>query len=67
MNSAIKPDSLSSNERLVEIAEILAAGLLRALARKSSPKSADIGESSLHILVDQSAHPTPVNRRTSDG
>jgi hypothetical protein len=41
MNSAIKPDSLSSNERLVEIAEILAAGLIRLRVRKSSQLSPD--------------------------
>jgi hypothetical protein len=37
---------LSAGERLAEIAQTLAAGLMR-LARKSSPKSADFGESSL--------------------
>jgi len=40
--------------RLDEIAEILAAGLMRLRARKSSPKSADCGEISLDILADQS-------------
>jgi hypothetical protein len=37
-------------ERLAEIAEILAAGLMRLRARKSSPKSADCGEISLDFL-----------------
>jgi hypothetical protein len=52
---------------LGELAEILAAGLVRALAPKSSPKSADSGESSLHILDDQSGDPTTHNGRMSDG
>jgi len=59
MTSAIKPDSLSTNERLVEIAEILAAGLQRLRARKSSQKSADSGESLLHFAPDQSGAGSP--------
>jgi hypothetical protein len=55
-----------TNEHLGEIAEILAAGLQRALARKSSEVSANTGESSLHILPGQSVHPTPMDRRTSN-
>lgn len=49
--------ALSVSERLDEIAEILAVGLQRLLARKSSGKSADFGESSLHISPEQSGHP----------
>jgi hypothetical protein len=60
-------DDLSAGERLSEIAEILAAGLMRVVARKSSPISADTGESSLDISGHQSGHPTPVDRRMSDG
>ena len=56
-----------SAERIAEIAEILAAGLMRAVARKSSLISADTGESSLDILPNQSGHPTSLDRRTSDG
>jgi hypothetical protein len=47
MNAAIKPDSLSPDERLVEIAEILAAGLIHLRVRKSSQLSPDSRESSL--------------------
>jgi hypothetical protein len=39
---------------IIEIAEILAVGLTRLEARKSSRKSADFGESSLHFTPDQS-------------
>jgi hypothetical protein len=41
-------------DHLTEIAEILALGLSRLEARKSSRKLADFGESSLHFTPDQS-------------
>jgi hypothetical protein len=44
----------NADERILEIAEILAVGLSRLEARKSSRKSADFGESSLHFTPDQS-------------
>jgi hypothetical protein len=43
-------------QRITEIGAILAAGLSRLEARKSSRKSADFGESSLHFMPDQSGH-----------
>jgi hypothetical protein len=58
---------VTPEERLSEVAEILAAGLMRVAARKSSEVCAVSGESSLHILPDQSGHPAPVTRRLSDG
>ena len=39
---------------LTEIAEILALGLQRLIARQSSDLSADDGDSSLHFVPDQS-------------
>ena len=42
-----------------EIAEILAVGLTRLVARKSSRKSAEFGESSLHFTPDQSGDAPP--------
>jgi hypothetical protein len=57
----------TSAQRLAEIAEILAVGLMRLVARKSSPISAENGESSLDFSATESAHPTPVERRISDG
>jgi hypothetical protein len=45
-----------SDEYLAEIAEILAAGLMRLRARKSSPKSADLRECSVDFTPDQSGH-----------
>jgi hypothetical protein len=41
-------------DHLTEIAEILAVGLTRLEERKSSRKSAEFGESSLHFTPDQS-------------
>jgi hypothetical protein len=49
----------NSAERIAEIAEILAAGLTRLWARKSSPNSRDFGESSLALPVNQSGHADP--------
>jgi hypothetical protein len=57
----------SSAERIAEIAEILAAGLMRLVDQKSSPISADIGESSLDLSAAESGHSSPVERRISDG
>ena len=50
-----------------EIAEILAAGLMRVQARKSSGKSRETGESSLDFSGGKSGHQAPVNGRTTDG
>jgi hypothetical protein len=59
--------SQSSAERLSEIAEILAAGFMRLVARKSSPIFADTGDSLLDFSATESGHPTPVDRRILDG
>jgi hypothetical protein len=50
-------------ERIAEIGEILAAGLMRLGATKSSRKWPETGESSLDFSAIKSGHPTP----TSDG
>src|SRR5438093_13762061 len=47
---------LSPPERICEIAEILATGLMRLRARKSSQISPDGGESSLDCAGTQSGH-----------
>ena len=56
MCNALDPRRMSAAERLDEIAEILAAGLMRLRARKSSPLSRDRGESSLDYSPDRSGH-----------
>jgi hypothetical protein len=60
----IDPERLSAAERLDEIAEILAAGLMRLRARKSTPLSAHPGESSLDCPAHQRGH---ANALTDDG
>jgi len=46
-----------------EIAEILVAGVMRVLARKSSEFSPTAGETSLDLPGHQSSHPTPLSGR----
>jgi len=62
MHNAIDPRHLSAAERLDEIADILAAGLMRLRARKSSQISPDLGESSLDFSPDQRGHARPRER-----
>jgi hypothetical protein len=54
--NALKPDRMTAEERLDEVAEILAAGLMRLMSRQSSPLSANFGESSLDCPGEQSGH-----------
>jgi hypothetical protein len=56
---------LSATDRLDEIASILAAGLIRLHRRKSSPLSADAGESWLDFSPDQRGH-APANDTLED-
>jgi hypothetical protein len=63
MYNAIDPRHLSTAERLDEIADILAAGLMRLRARKSSQISGDPGESSLDFSADQRGHARQENAR----
>jgi len=57
MTTRTHPDKPA--ERLAQIAEILAAGLMRLRARKSSQISADCGESSVDFSRHQSVHADP--------
>ena len=61
----IHPDQLSAEERIAEIGELLARGLVRLHARQSSPLSADLGESSVDFTPDQSGHAEIPMRRTA--
>ncbi|RAI46179.1 hypothetical protein CH341_00310 [Rhodoplanes roseus] len=58
MSNALRPDLMTAPERLDQIADILAAGLMRLLDRQSSPLSAHHGESSLDCPASQSGHAT---------
>jgi hypothetical protein len=53
-----EPCQPSASERLTELAEILALGLMRLRARKSSDLSRDRGESSLDFGTEQSGRGT---------
>jgi hypothetical protein len=55
------PRLLPYAKRLDEVAEILAAGLMRLHARKSSPLSSHAGEGSLDCAPDQRAHADRTN------
>lgn len=59
MSNALRPDRMTAPERLDEIADILAAGLMRLIDRQSSPLSAHHGESSLDCPARQSGHANP--------
>jgi hypothetical protein len=52
----LHPNMLGPAERTDEIAEILAAGLMRLRSRKSSPFSACTRESSLDCTAHPSGH-----------
>ena len=54
----ISPERLSATERIGELGRLLAAGLIRMKANKSSPLSADSGESSVDYVAPKSGHAT---------
>jgi hypothetical protein len=62
--NALRPDLMSPAERLVEIVEILAAGVVRLRARQSTSLLPSPGESSLDCAGDQSGH---ANSETENG
>jgi hypothetical protein len=57
----IPANRLSAAERNGEIAEILAVGVMRLRARKSSPLSRESGESLLDCTAYQSGHANTLN------
>jgi hypothetical protein len=63
-NPRNKSDLLNATDRIAEIGEILALGLIRLRARKSTQLSADRGDSSLDCVADQSGH---ANSTTENG
>ena len=54
--AGIRPAQMTAAERLDEIAEILATGLMRLMSRQSSALPADPGESSVDCAAGQSGH-----------
>ncbi len=61
-SNPLDPDEMSAAERLAEVAETLAAGLVRLRSRQSSRLSADSGESSLHFMPAESGGATGKER-----
>ena len=62
MSTPLRPDLMTPAERLDEVAEILAAGLLRLKANKSSGLSAYGGESSLDWTAHETGHANALKR-----
>ena len=59
-----EPCALAADQRLAEVAQILALGLTRLLARQSTPVSPHLGESALDCVGVQSG---PADDLTSEG
>ena len=59
-------DPKASSGAAAQGKQILAAGLMRVRAAKSSAIFADSEQSSLHISPAKSGHPHPVTRRNAD-
>ena len=57
------PNHMTPDERLAEIAEILARGLVRLHAREASPLSADRGDSFVDLPPHRSRHADAPRRR----
>jgi hypothetical protein len=54
--NALDPDRTTVEDRLSEVAALLALGLMRLRHQKSSELSTDAGESSLHFSARKSVH-----------
>ena len=52
----VKPSALTADERLAEIAQILAAGLSRMMTRQSRRLTRGCGDSFLDCAAPQSGH-----------
>jgi len=61
----LKPELMTADERIAEITEILALGLVRLHTQKSSPLSPDHGDSFVDLLPDRSGHADAPKRRTA--
>ncbi|CUW37091.1 conserved protein of unknown function [Magnetospirillum sp. XM-1] len=62
---ALSPDRMTAAERLDEVAEILATGAMRMLARKSTRLSPDGGDSSVDFTANRSVYGEVPNSRAS--
>ena len=65
MRNSLPTSHMSDAERLAELGRILAAGFIRMKVSKSSPLSADSGESSVDYVPPKSGHATRNSRSTT--
>jgi hypothetical protein len=63
MFTALHPDLMTPAERLDEIAEILATGILRARARLRAPRGSTAEQVRVDFSPDRSGHVAPSGRR----
>ena len=63
MYNALDPDRMTADERLREVGEILAPGLIRLCARRRELQGADAGDVSLDFTARQSVHGRTLRRR----
>jgi hypothetical protein len=66
MSIALQSHLMKPAERLAEIGDILAAGLMRLRLGKSSQLCSHLRESSLDFSAPESGHPTPQSRSVAD-
>ena len=67
MINALDPDRMTADERLDEVADILAAGVLRLRKRHSDSNSNDLREVSLDFNGNQSMHGQNLNDHGENG
>lgn len=63
--NGVKPDLMKPTERMGELGRILATGLIRMKASKSSPLSADRAETFVDLSGPKSGHATGNSRSTT--
>ena len=63
MANPVRPDFLTPAERLDEIAEILAAGILRVRARLCAPQGSTAEQVRVDFSPDRSGHVAPSGQR----
>jgi hypothetical protein len=59
----LKPEMMTPDERLAELGEILARGLIRLHAREASPLSADDRDSFVDLPPHRSGHANAPKRK----
>ena len=59
----LSPDLMTADERLSEIAQILAAGLVRLLQRERRIDCSRLEKNSLDLSPERSVHASPQTRR----